>query len=313
MIMGAYLMNKGEIDGKIITAFLLYLPSFYNPCGSLVDMWDCTQSSLASVRKISDLLMEQSTVDKGYEVPSELSSDPTVEFDDVSFKYEDELIIKGFTAKAEANKMLAIVGPTGSGKSTLMKLIARFYEPGDGSIRIGGTDIRDIPKRALHHCVTPVMQDMHLFNDTIFNNIKFAVDDATDEEVVEAAKLANIHDDIMSMSNGYDTVVGERGVKLSGGQKQRVAIARALLRKSPIILLDEATSALDNRTEKEVQKAISNLSGKKTIIVIAHRLTTIENADSIIYLKDGDVVEQGTHNELMRKHGEYYAMQQARQ
>ncbi|MBP5225483.1 MAG: ATP-binding cassette domain-containing protein, partial [Lachnospiraceae bacterium] len=200
------------------------------------------------------------------------------------------------------------VGPTGVGKTTLTQLVSRFYEPDTGSVRIDGIDVRDLTVASLRRNISPVLQDTFLFNGTIFENIAYAKPDATEEEVVEAAKAAFIHDDIMAMPDRYRTQVGERGMRLSGGQKQRMAIARAILRRSPIIILDEATASVDVETEREIQKAVGSIAGKRTILVVAHRLSTIRKADQIIVIREGEIIEQGTHDELVAMGGVYARM-----
>ncbi len=205
--------------------------------------------------------------------------------------------------------MVALVGPTGVGKTTATQLISRFYDPVEGRILVDGQDIKHVTLESLRHNISPVLQDTFLFNGSIAENIGYARPEASREEIEAAAKAANIHEDILKMPEKYETQVGERGLRLSGGQKQRVAIARAILRKSPIIVLDEATASVDVKTEREIQAAINSLTGKRTIIAIAHRLSTIINADLILVIHEGEIVERGTHAELMELKGFYYEMQ----
>jgi ATP-binding cassette subfamily B protein len=204
--------------------------------------------------------------------------------------------------------MVALVGPTGVGKTTMTSLISRLYEPTEGSISVDGQDIRQVTLKSLRSNIAPVLQDTFLFNGTILENIRYANSEASEDAVIEAAKAANIHGDIMTMPDKYDTKVGERGLRLSGGQKQRIAIARAILRNSPIVILDEATASVDVETEKEIQKAINGLAGTRTIIVIAHRLSTVRNADMILVIEDGRITEQGNHESLLAANGTYRRM-----
>ena len=214
-------------------------------------------------------------------------------------------MLKDISFKVESGKMVAFVGATGVGKSTIVSLMERFYDPVSGSVRLDGKDIRDITVKSLRENISMVLQDVFLFNGSIYDNIAYGNPSASHDEIVKAAETARVSDFVCKMPDGYDTIIGERGVRLSGGQKQRIAIARAVLKNSPILILDEATSAVDNETEALIQQAIDELSKSRTVIVIAHRLSTVMKADNIIVLENGRIAEQGTHNELLKLGGIY--------
>ena len=228
-----------------------------------------------------------------------------ITFDNIHFSYEDNKVLNGLSLNIEAGKMLALVGPSGGGKSTLCNLIPRFYDVDGGDILIDNKSIYDLSLESLRSNIGIVQQEVFLFTGTIKENIKYGKQDATDDEIIEAAKRANIHKFIISLPDGYDTFIGERGVKLSGGQKQRLSIARVFLKNPPILILDEATSALDNVTEFLIQKSLEELCKGRTTIVVAHRLSTIKNANEIIVLTDKGIEERGNHEELLRKDGIY--------
>ena len=238
-------------------------------------------------------------------------SETILQVNHLSKAFGSHLVLRDVSFTCGAGKTLALVGPTGVGKTTLTQLISRFYEPQAGRILIDGQDISTVTLESLRRNISPVLQDTFLFNGTIAENIGYAVPEASMEEIMKAARAAHIHEDIMGMPDGYDTRVGERGLRLSGGQKQRVAIARAILRRSPIIILDEATASVDVETERQIQAAVNALSGKRTVIAIAHRLSTVRNADKILVIEDGRVAEEGTHEELTALKGRYARMSAA--
>jgi len=270
-------------------------------------------------REIKQGLVDLETMfallDEGPEIEDKPGATPLVvshgeiRFDDVSFAYEPErVILKHVSFTVPAGHMVAIVGPSGAGKSTISRILFRFYDMTSGRVLIDGADIRDVTQASLRQAIGVVPQDTVLFNDTIYYNILYGRPEATRKEVLAAARMAQIDEFIQTLPDGYDTMVGERGLKLSGGEKQRVAIARTILKGPPILMLDEATSALDSHTEKEIQDALDRVSKDRTTLVIAHRLSTIVHADNIIVLEAGEIVEQGTHAELMETGGLYASM-----
>jgi len=306
---GGLLAYKEGLKVEDIVAFLLYLSLFYAPVTGLANLLESMQQSLAGAERVMAVLDAPCEIVDKKDAVSLKDVKGEIEFKNVSFSYEEGIpVLDNVSFKCEPGKMLALVGPTGVGKTTLTQLISRFYEPTSGQILIDGKDINDVTIESLRQNISPVLQDTFLFNGTIAENIGYAYPEATLEEIKEAAKIANIHEDILAMPNGYDTIVGERGLRLSGGQKQRVSIARAILRKSPIIILDEATASVDVETEKQIQEAIGGIVGSRTIIAIAHRLSTIRNADKILVIEDGKITEEGTHDELVSLGGSYARM-----
>ncbi|MDD4678762.1 MAG: ABC transporter ATP-binding protein [Tissierellia bacterium] len=302
---GAIFFFMGIINFGDFAAFLLYIGIFLNPIRKLVNFVEQYQSGKSGFKRFVEIMDREiekddpSAVDI-YDVNGEIS------FKDVSFAYDDNKeVLKDITFDIEAGKTVAFVGPSGGGKTTLCHLIPRFYEIEEGSISIDNIDIRKFTRRSLRKNIGIVQQDVFLFTGTILENIQYGKFEATKEEVYQAAKNANIHDFIMSLPEGYETYVGERGAKLSGGQKQRISIARVFLKNPPILILDEATSALDNATELLIQKALEELSKGRTTVVVAHRLSTIKNADEIIILTDQGIQEKGEHQELLEKNGFY--------
>lgn len=306
---GGFLAWKEGVMVEDIVAFLLYLGLFYGPVTGLANLLENMQQSMAGAERVLAVLDAPCEIEDREGAKPLKDVEGEIEFEHVSFSYATGgEVLNDISFKCEAGKMLALVGPTGVGKTTLTQLISRFYEPTSGRILIDGHDLKDVTIESLRRNISPVLQDTFLFNGTIAENIGYAVPEAGREEIVEAAKAANIHGDIMEMPDGYDTLVGERGLRLSGGQKQRVAIARAILRKSPVIILDEATASVDVETEQQIQQAIAGIAGSRTIIAIAHRLSTIRNADMILVIEDGRVKESGTHAELVALGGSYARM-----
>lgn len=309
---GGYLAYRGQLSVEDIVAFVLYLSLFYAPVSGLANLLENLQQSLAGAERVTLILETPSAIQNAEDAKPLENVKGEITFENVSFHYSNEIpVLKNISFSCKPGMMVALVGPTGVGKTTATQLISRFYDPVEGRILIDGQDIKGVTLESLRHNISPVLQDTFLFNGTIAENIGYAKPDATREEIEAAAMAANIHRDILAMPEQYETKVGERGLRLSGGQKQRVAIARAILRQSPIIVLDEATASVDVQTEQQIQQAIKNLTGKRTIVAIAHRLSTIKDADIILVIKEGSIVEQGNHEELLALQGVYYQMQQA--
>ena len=306
---GGYLAYAEGLQVEDIVAFLLYLSLFYQPVTGLANLVENMQQSLSGAERVIAILDSPNQIEDKPDAIELKDVEGEITFDHVSFSYIDGIpVLKDVSFVCKPGEMLALVGPTGVGKTTITELLSRFYEPDSGRILIDGIDIRDVTLQSLRQNISTVLQDTFLFNGTIAENISYARPEATMEEIKDAAKAANIDEEIEVMPEGYDTVTGERGVKLSGGQKQRIAIARAILRRSPIIVLDEATAAVDVETEKQIREAIATLTGKRTIIAIAHRLSTIRAAEQILVIEEGEVVERGTHEKLLSFNGLYARM-----
>ena len=309
MWMAAVGVQNGSMTVGQFVAVNAYMIQLTMPLNFLGTVYREIRQSLVDMREMFTLLDQPPEVtDKKGAVALKVG-DADIRFQDIRFAYEsDRPILKGVDITVPGGRTLAIVGPSGSGKSTISRLLFRFYDVAEGAILVDGQDVRDITQESLRAAIGVVPQDTVLFNDTIKYNIAYGRDGATEEEIVEAAKAAQIHDFISALPEGYQTMVGERGLKLSGGEKQRVAIARTILKNPPILILDEATSALDSGTEKEIQDSLTRLGADRTVLTIAHRLSTVVHADEIIVLDKGVIVERGAHDDLLAKKGVYAAM-----
>ena len=311
---GGYLAYLGQLSVEDIVAFVLYLGLFYAPISGLASWLENLQQSLAGAERVTLILDTPSAIENKEDAKDLENVSGEISFRNVSFHYSNKVpVLKDISFTCKPGQMVALVGPTGVGKTTITQLISRFYDPVEGTVLVDGQDVRDVTLESLRKNISPVLQDTFLFHGSIADNIGYAKPDATREEIIAAAKAANIHEDILHMPDEYETQVGERGLRLSGGQKQRVAIARAILRQSPIIILDEATASVDVQTERQIQAAINNMAGKRTIVAIAHRLSTIKNADLILVIHEDEIKEQGSHEELLALGGIYAQMLKAQE
>lgn len=313
LVAGGYFIAAGEMTAGDLAMYALYIGIFISPIQILVELTEMIQKGLSGFRRFQAVIDIQPEIVNSPDAVPMKSPDGDICYHDVSFSYEDnEIVLNHINFDIKAGKSVALVGPSGGGKTTICSLLPRFYNLTGGAITIGGQNVRDITLESLRNSIGIVQQDVYLFGGTVKENIAYGKPEASMEEIISAAKKANIHDFIMGLPEGYDTFVGERGTRLSGGQKQRISIARVFLKNPPILILDEATSALDNESERHIQKSLEELSKNRTTITIAHRLSTIKHADEILVIDDHTIQERGNHRQLMLKNGiyaRYYNMQ----
>ena len=307
LVFGGYLIAKGRMDAADLAMYALYIGIFISPIQILVELIEMMQKGLAGFRRFLDVMETEPEIVDAPDAQPLSDVHGRVCYEDVSFHYSDDdtPVLSHVSFEIPAGKSIALVGPSGSGKTTICSLLPRFYDVTDGRITIDGKDVRTLSLKSLRSQIGMVQQDVYLFSGTIRDNIAYGKPGAPIEEIIEAAKRANIHDFIEELPDGYDTFVGERGARLSGGQKQRISIARVFLKNPPILILDEATSALDNESERWIQQSLEELSKDRTTITIAHRLSTIRNADEIIVITEDGIAERGTHETLLAKNGIY--------
>ncbi len=307
IVIGSLFMIKGKLTPADLIAYLLYIQTLITSIRRIVEFTEQFQKGITGIERFFEVMDEPVSICDKPDATELEDVQGNIEFNNISFKYSDNTkdVLANLNLKIKKGENIAIVGPSGGGKTTLCNLLPRFYDLSEGSILIDGKDIRDLTLRSLRENIGMVQQDVYLFSGTVFDNIVYGKPNASRDDVIEAAKAAGAHDFIMNLKDGYDTYVGERGLKLSGGQKQRISIARLFLKNPPILILDEATSALDNENELIVQRSLKKLSQGRTTFTIAHRLTTIKGATRIFVLDDKGIAEEGTHEELMSKQGEY--------
>ena len=307
LVFGGYLIAQGLMDVTDLAMYALYIGIFISPIQILVELIEMMQKGLAGFRRFLDVMETEPEITDAPDAKPLTDVKGRVRYDDVSFHYSDDdtPVLSHVSFEIPAGKSVALVGPSGSGKTTICSLLPRFYDVTGGRITIDGKDVRTLTLKSLRSQIGMVQQDVYLFSGTIRENIAYGKPGASDEEIIEAARRANIHDFISELPDGYDTFVGERGARLSGGQKQRISIARVFLKNPPVLILDEATSALDNESERWIQKSLEELSAGRTTITIAHRLSTIRNADEIIVITEDGIAERGTHESLMKQNGIY--------
>ena len=313
LVFGGYFIAQGTLDPIALATYALYINIFIAPIQVLIEFTEMFQKGYSGFKRFLEVMETKPSIENAKDAQELTQVQGIIDYEDVSFSYkENEPVLNHINLHIEAGKSIALVGPSGGGKTTLCSLLPRFYDVSSGSIKIDGKDIRSLTLDSLRKAIGIVQQDVYLFNGTIRENIAYGKPNASDEEIVAAAKCANIHEFIMSLPDGYNTFVQERGTRLSGGQKQRISIARVFLKDPKILILDEATSALDNESERHVQKSLEALTKNRTCITIAHRLSTIRNADEIIVISNNGQPERGTHEELLKKNGiyaSYYRLQ----
>ena len=307
LVAGAVFISDGTVDVTDLITFLLYISILTEPIKTLIDFTEQFQNGYTGFERFLEIMSIEPDIQDAIDAKPLEQVKGAIDFDNVSFRYEEnsEKVLSHINLHVDAGEYVALVGSSGAGKSTLCSLIPRFYDVTSGTVKIDGQDVRTLRLQSLRNHIGIVQQDVYLFVGTVYDNIRYGKPDATREEVIQAAKNANAHEFIMSLPNGYETDIGQRGIKLSGGQKQRLSIARVFLKNPPILIFDEATSALDNESEKVVQESLERLAKNRTTFVIAHRLTTIQNAKRILVLTENGIEEEGTHEELLARGGIY--------